>query len=258
MLEIKNLCINFGDTRILSDVNINIEENEIVGIVGESGSGKSTLLKAIIGILPKNANIKSGSIVFEGEELIGKSNMKYKKLRGNKISMIFQDAKSNMDPLYNVERAFYESISIHRTITKERSREIANKIFEDLSLDTSESIMKKYPFELSGGMAQRVSIAQGIANNPKLLLADEPTSALDVIVQKQVIDILKRLREKKNCGILIVSHNIGVIANLADKVAVMNHGKIVEFGEKTDVIYNPQDEYTRRLIKAVPKLRRNK
>lgn len=257
MLDIKNLSINYGETEILSDVNITMQENEILGVVGESGSGKSTLLKAIIGILPKNANITSGSIKFRGEELIGKSKNEYMKIRGNDISMVFQDAKNTMDQLYNIEKSFCECVKAHQNIRKDQTKELVKKIFEELSLDNSDYMMKKYPFELSGGMAQRVSIAQGIINNPRLLLADEPTSALDVIIQKQVVEIFKSLRGKNRCSILIVSHNIGVIANLADYVAVMNKGKIVEYGKKVDVIYNPQNEYTKALIKAVPTLRRH-
>lgn len=254
MLEINNLSIKYNKSMVVSDVSLQMKPGEIVGIVGESGSGKTTLIKAIMGILPENGDIVSGTIKFMGQEIQNQSEDVYRTLRGNDITMIFQHSASHMDPLVNIKGAFFEAVTVHQNMTKEKIRTLGKDIFHKLMFREGEGLMEKYPFELSGGMAQRVSIGLGLANNPRLILADEPTSALDVTVQKQVVETLMKIREEENCGILIVSHNIGVIATMADKVGVMYKGRLVEWGPKEQVLYSPSNEYTRKLIKAIPKL----
>lgn len=254
MLEIRHVSIAYGKTQTVNDVTLSLKEGEIVGIVGESGSGKSTLMKSILGLLSGGGRVISGEIMFYGEDLLKFSSQKRRKIRGKEIAIVFQHPELSLDPLWTIGKTFYESIRVHRNITKADSENEARMLLEELELPDPEKILRCYPFELSGGMCQRVAIAIAMANHPDILLADEPTSALDVTVQKQVIEIMMKMREKFGTSILIVSHNMGVIAKMADKVGVMKHGDLVEWGKKEEVLYSPKHEYTRALIRAIPKM----
>lgn len=254
MLEINSLNISYDKEEIVKDVNISVGESEIIGIVGESGSGKSTLINSILGLLGNGGQITGGEILFNEESLIDKSEKEMRKLRGNVISLISQYPEQSMDPVFTIGEQIVECMRYHRKITKKESLETAIHLFNELGLINPKKILSSYPFELSGGMSQRVSIAMALANQTKLLLADEPTSALDVTIQAQVVDLMMDMKNKHNMSILIVSHNIGVIAKMADKIGVMFQGEIVDFGNKEEILYHSKHDYTKLLIKSIPKL----
>ena len=240
LLEIKNLNINYKNSiKAVKDINFTLEDNQIISIVGESGSGKSTLIRAILKLLPMGGEIESGNIFFLGKD----------------IGMIFQDPNSTMDPIKTIEKQFIEYILEHNDMPKKEAIELAKEYLLKLNLTDVDRVLKSYPFELSGGMKQRVAIAMAIAQSPRLLLADEPTSALDVTVQAQVIKELKRIRENFKTAIILVTHNMGVAAYISDKIAVMKNGEIIEFGDKEQIIKNPQKEYTKSLLNAIINLK---
>ena len=237
MLSVEQLYVNYGEKEILHDVDLQVAQEEIVMIVGESGSGKSTLVRSIMGLL--------------GEE--GHMNKKqYRELRGSRIAMVFQQPESSFDPTQTIHRQFYEAMNVHRKVNVREAEQTAKSLLGMLGFRETETILSKYPFELSGGMAQRVAIALAVVNEPAFLLADEPTSALDVVVQKQTLDMILDMRQKLHMTMLMVTHNMGVVAYMADKVGVMHHGHLVEWGKKTELLKNPQHPYTRELIRAIP------
>lgn len=256
MLEIRNLSAAYEDIESVKHVSLSVQPGEIVGIVGESGSGKSTMLKAVLNLFHQKKVVIDGEILFHGENLLKKKPSEMRQLRGSRIAMVFQHPELSMDPLWTIGQTFYESIKVHRRINKKEAYEEARQILTALHFENPDKILASYPFELSGGMCQRVAIAIAAANGPELLLADEPTSALDVTVQKQVIETMMEMREKFGMSILMVSHNMGVIAKMADKVGVMRQGELVEWGTKDEVLYHPQHEYTKALIQAVPKIKK--
>ena len=240
LLEIKNLNINYKNSiKAVKDVNFTLEDNQIISIVGESGSGKSTLIRAILKLLPMGGEIESGNIFFLGKD----------------IGMIFQDPNSTMDPIKTIEKQFIEYILEHNDMPKKEAIELAKEYLLKLNLTDVDRVLKSYPFELSGGMKQRVAIAMAMAQSPRLLLADEPTSALDVTVQAQVIKELKRIREDFKTAIILVTHNMGVASYISDKIAVMKNGEIIEFGDKEQIIKKPQKEYTKSLLNAIINLK---
>ena len=240
LLEIKNLNINYKNSiKAVKDVNFTLEDNQIISIVGESGSGKSTLIRAMLKLLPMGGEIESGNIFFLGKD----------------IGMIFQDPNSTMDPIKIIEKQFIEYILEHNNMSKKEAIELAKEYLLKLNLTDVDRVLKSYPFELSGGMKQRVAIAMAMAQSPRLLLADEPTSALDVTVQAQVIKELKRIRENFKTAIILVTHNMGVASYISDKIAVMKNGEIIEFGDKEQIIKNPQKEYTKSLLNAIINLK---
>lgn len=254
MLKIKNVSISYKNRQVVKNVSVSLGKGEIVGIVGESGSGKSTLVRSVLRLLPDYARITKGEILFHGKNMINIGKNDLRKIRGNDIAMIFQHAELSLDPLWTIGRSFYESIRMHRNISFQESMKQGEKILADLLLENPKQILRAYPFQLSGGMCQRVSIAIAMANRPEILLADEPTSALDVTVQKQVMDIMLRMRQEYGTAIFLISHNISVISQLADKVGVLYQGELVEWGKKEDVLYRPKHVYTRRLIRAIPRM----
>ena len=254
MLEIDQVSLDYGDAPAVKNVSLQVLSGEIVGIVGESGSGKSTLIRSILDIGSGNCHMTHGEIRFDGQKVDFCDKRQMKSLRGKDISMIFQNAEITMDPLCRIENIFLETLRCHKKTSRAASREIAIETLRNLMLPEPEKILKSYPFELSGGMCQRVAIGIAMLHTPKLLLADEPTSALDVTVQNQVMELMLKMRETKNTAILIVSHNMGVIAKMADKVGVMYHGELIEWGSKEDVLYHPKEDYTKHLIKCVPKM----
>lgn len=256
ILTYDSVGISFDGSEIIHDVSFNLHKGEILGIVGESGSGKSSLLKAALGLLGSGGMVTQGNIWFEGKNLPNLKDRELRKISGAKIGMIFQDASASFCPVRTVGDQIYESMSAHVKIKKAEAKEKALSLFEKLNLKDGKTVWKSYPFELSGGMNQRVGIAAAMLTEPSVLLADEPTAALDVIAQKQVVEEMLRLRELFQTSIIIVSHDLGVISAVADSVLVLKDGKTAEYGSARDILKNPQNAYTRELLAAVPRLKR--
>ncbi len=256
ILTYDSVGISFDGSEIIHDVSFNLHKGEILGIVGESGSGKSSLLKAALGLLGSGGMVTQGNIWFEGKNLPNLKDRELRKICGAKIGMIFQDASASFCHVRTVGDQIYESMSAHVKIKKAEAKEKVLSLFEKLNLKDGETVWKSYPFELSGGMNQRVGIAAAMLTEPSVLLADEPTAALDVIAQKQVVEEMLRLRELFQTSIIIVSHDLGVISAVADSVLVLKDGKTVEYGSARDILKNPQNVYIRELLAAVPRLKR--
>lgn len=238
----------------VSDVSLSVNEGEIISIVGESGSGKTTLIRAVLGLLPSGGKVTEGSIRFQDRELTKVSEQEMRDIRGKDIALIFQDVGSALDPINRIRRQYEESIKVHEKLSKKDYYAKAVNMLKRVQLNDAERVMDAYPFELSGGMKQRVGIAMGMTAKPKLLLADEPTSALDVTIQAQVVQQLKELRDLFGVTIIMVTHNMGVASYLSDKIGVMYRSRMVEFGSRDDIIYHTKEEYTQNLLEAVPKL----
>lgn len=254
ILEIKNLYTENEEIQILRAISMSVYKGEIIGIVGESGCGKSTLLRTVLQMMNKNEKIVSGSIIFNEEDLTHMTAKKMRKLMGHKIGVVFQNPGSTLNPVRKVGTQFVETMQSHTKISKKDALKQAEYMLEKMGLNDCKCILNSYPFELSGGMKQRVAIALAMIMKPELLLADEPTSALDVTVQKQVVDEMIRLRDEFQTSILMVTHSMGVVSYMADQVAVMYAGKIIEYGKKQVVLENPIHPYTKALMNAVPKL----
>lgn len=256
LLSIKNLAVTYGNNPnpTIAGVNLDLAEGEIVSIVGESGSGKTTVIRALLGVLPNTGRVSEGSITFDGQDLLGLSTKDWLDLRGNHIAMIFQDSGNMMNPIQTIGKQFVEFIQLHSTMSKQEAEAKAIEMLALTNLPHPEAIMKSYPFELSGGMRQRVGIAMAITFSPKLLLGDEPTSALDVTTQAQIVEELLRINRENKTSMIIVTHNIGVAAHMSDKIMVMKQGAVVEYGPAEEIIRNPQAEYTKQLLNAVPEI----
>ena len=255
LLEIKNCTIRYQNgTPAVSNVSFNVEKGQIVSLVGESGSGKTTLIRAILGILPSGGRVTEGQIILDGTDLLTLSERQLESVRGNNISMIFQDVGASMDPVKLVRSQYAESILVHERLPKETCIERALSMLKKMHLTEPKRVMASYPFELSGGMKQRVGIAMGMTAQPKLLLADEPTSALDVTIQAQVVREIKELRDKYGATIILVTHNMGVASYLSDMIGVMQKSRMVEFGTRDEIILHPREQYTKDLMDAVPKI----
>lgn len=256
ILEVKNLNVDFeiqGKTYpALEDINLKIAPNETIGIVGESGSGKSLTAKSILGILPKNARVTSDLYNFQGDSMQTFSNKDYQRIRGKEISMIFQDPLSSLNPLQKVGHQVGEVLWQHGRMPKKERKERVLDIFRSVYFHDPERVYESYPFELSGGMRQRVVICMALIANPSLLIADEPTTALDTTVQKEVLTILKTLTKEQKNSMLLISHDWGVISSMCDYVYVMYAGRIVEEGETQEMIRRPQHPYTDGLLRAIP------
>ena len=256
ILRYEHVDISYNGVKVIKDVSFTVSEGEILGIVGESGSGKSTLIRAAMGLLGETGLVTRGDIWYKGRNLPDLSAREMRKLNGPELGMIFQYAGSSFCPIRTVGAQLYESMTEHESLSKEAFRVRATELLEKIGFENTRRILESYPFELSGGMQQRVGIAAAMLLNPSVLLADEPTSALDVSVQKQVVEEMLLVRESFGTAIVLVTHNIGVIGAMADKVLVMKNGESVEYGEAEQVLNHPQAEYTRLLLSAVPKLRR--
>jgi len=256
ILRYEHVDITYNGFKAVKDVNFTVSEGEILGIVGESGSGKTTLIKAAMGLLGPAGLVTRGDIWFKGKNLPDLPENEIRKLNGPELGMIFQSAGSSFCPIRTVGAQLYESMTQHEGVSKDAFRTRALELLQKLGFENGQRILDSYPFELSGGMQQRVGIAAAMLLNPSVLMADEPTSALDVSVQKQVVEEMLLVRQSFGTAIVLVTHNIGVIGAMADKVLVMKNGETVEYGETKQVLNHPQEEYTRTLMSAVPKLRR--
>ena len=255
ILEIQNCTICYQNGRpAVSDVSLSVSEGEIVSIVGESGSGKTTLIRAILGLLPAGGRITGGSVLFNGRDLVKLREQELQDIRGREIAMIFQDVGAALDPIEKIKRQYAEAIAVHEKQPKQTYFERAVGMLQKMHLTDPKRVMDAYPFELSGGMKQRVGIAMGMTAQPKLLLADEPTSALDVTIQAQIVRQMMQLRDEYNTGIIVVTHNLGVAAYMSDYIIVMKHGKIEDQGTREYILKESKNEYTRKLLDAVPSL----
>lgn len=258
LLEVKNLRVNLtlpkGEVKAVRDISFSINSGETLAIVGESGCGKSILCKSIIGILPQNGYIKEGTINFNGKDIGKLSKKEFRKIRGKEISMVFQDPMTVLNPTFSIGKQIMEAILVYEKISKKEAKKKAIELMELVGIDKAEARFNCYAHHFSGGMRQRIVIAIALANNPKLLIADEPTTALDVTVQSQILDLLKEIQKKNNLSIIFITHDLGVVASIADKVAVMYAGKIVEFGKVEEIFYEGQHPYTLALMESLPSL----
>ena len=256
LLRYDHVDIAYNGSLAVKDVSFTVEPGEILGIVGESGCGKSTLIKAAMGLLGNAGVVTRGDIWYRGKTLLDLSPKELRKLNGRSLGMIFQSAGSSFCPIRTIEAQLYETMTEHEKSSKAEFLDRAMELLDKLSFVDGKRVLGSYPFELSGGMQQRVGIAAAMLLNPSVLFADEPTSALDVSVQKQVVEELLLVRKTFGTAIVLVSHNIGVIRAMADKVLVLKDGKTVEYGQTQQVLTHPQADYTRTLLSAVPSLRR--
>lgn len=254
ILKVKDLSVSNKDVEILKNISFQIKKGEILGIVGESGCGKSTLIRALIQMMNKSEKITNGEILFNEKNLLLLDNKQIRKLRGNNLGVIFQNPGATLNPIRKIGKQFVQTMQSHMDISKNEALEKASNMLEKVNLKDSKCILNSYPFELSGGMKQRVTIALAMILEPEILIADEPTSALDVTVQAQVVKEMMSLRDNFQTSIIIVTHSMSVISQMVDKVAVMYSGNMVEYGDKEDILRNPKHPYTKALIDAVPKL----
>ena len=258
LLEVKNLKTYFatarGEVRSVDDVSFTVESGETLCVVGESGCGKSVTALSIMRLVAHPGYIAGGKILCEGRDLLELSENEMRKMRGNDIAMIFQDPMTSLNPVYTVGEQIAEAIRLHRGVSKKEAWNQAVEGMRDVAIPAPEARAKNYPHEMSGGMRQRVMIAMSLACDPKLLIADEPTTALDVTIQAQILQELAELREKRKLGLLLITHDLGVVAETADRVAVMYAGKIIEEAAVRELFARPRHPYTEGLLRAVPKL----
>lgn len=258
LLEVKDLHVSFftyaGEVKAVRGVSYNLKPGEVLGIVGESGSGKSVSSYGLMGIIPEPGKVIGGSILFDGQEITELSEQELLKIRGRDIGMIFQDPMTSLNPVYTVGNQIDETLRKHTDLDKEQRKERMIELFTLVGINQPEKRINQYPHEFSGGMRQRVMIAMALACNPKLLIADEPTTALDVTIQAQILELMKELKNKINMSIIFITHDLGVIADICDRVAVMYAGNIVETGTIDEIFYSPKHPYTWGLLKSIPKL----
>ena len=243
-----------GEVKALNDVSIHLNDGEVLGIVGESGSGKSVTAYSLMGLTAYPGKLVGGTIDFNGHRINDLSEKEFRKIRGNEVSIIFQDPMTSLNPVYTIGNQIMEVILLHTDKNKEQARARAKELLELVGINEPEKRLKQYPHELSGGMRQRVMIAIALACEPKLLIADEPTTALDVTIQAQILELMMELKEKLGMAIIMITHDLGVVASMCDRIAVMYAGRIVEYGTTDDIFYNPKHEYTKGLLKSIPRL----
>lgn len=256
MLSVQDISITYGKNPdpTVEGVSLEMKQGDIVSIVGESGSGKSTVIRAILGCLPGGGYVSKGDIQFEGASLLNYSPEQWRNLRGTEISMIFQDSGAMINPIRKIGAQYVEYIRTHEKMSKKDAWDKGVEMLERMRLPSGDNIMRSYPFQLSGGMRQRVGIAMAMTFQPKLLLGDEPTSALDVTTQAQIVRQMMDLREQYGTSIVIVTHNLGVAAYMADHIVVMKQGRVVDAGDREQILHDPSDPYTKNLLAAVPTL----
>ena len=262
LLEVNDLHTSFftdaGEVKAVDGVSFRLDHGKVLGIVGESGSGKSVTAYSVMQILAPTGKIVSGSVKFDGQELVGADEKLLRTVRGNRISIIFQDPMTSLNPTYTIGRQLMEAILLHTDRNRHQARERAVEMLKLVNVNEPEKRMKQYPFELSGGMRQRVMIAMALACEPDILIADEPTTALDVTIQAQILDLLREIQQKLGTATVFVTHDLGAVARVADRVAVMYAGKIVELGTAEDIFYDPRHPYTWGLLQSLPALSRGK
>ena len=259
LLDVRDLKIAYYDTtpptEVVKGISFSLEEGETLGIVGESGSGKTQTALSILQLLKENSAVSGGEILYEDSSVAHASSQDLQRIRGKEISMIFQEPMTSLNPVLTIEEQIAEGLLIHESCTPAERHEKVLAIMHEVELPDPENLCKKYPHQLSGGQRQRVMIAAALITEPKLLIADEPTTALDVTIQSQILKLLKKINERHHTAILFISHDLGVIRSLCDRVIVMNHGTIVESGSVDDVFFHPKEDYTRRLLDAIPNRR---
>ena len=258
ILSIENLRIHFetfaGEVQAIRGVNLKLQKGETLALVGESGSGKSVTAKSVMKLLSNNAVVKEGSITFKGENILEKSERDMQSIRGKEIAMVFQDPMTSLDPTMKIGKQITEVIIKHEKASKDEANKRAEELLELVGIPNAKERMKQYPHQFSGGQRQRIVIAIALACNPDVLIADEPTTALDVTIQAQILELLKELQQQFQMAIIFITHDLGVVANVADRVAVMYAGKVVEVGTADEVFYNPQHPYTWGLLRSMPTL----
>ena len=258
ILEIKDERLSFftpaGEVKALNGVSFSMNQGDVLGIVGESGSGKSVTAYSIMGLTAYPGRLVGGTVWFNGHQIDKMTEKEFRKIRGNEVSIIFQDPMTSLNPVYTIGNQIVEVILLHTKKTKQEAWARAKELLELVGINEPDRRLKQYPHELSGGMRQRVMIAIALACEPKLLIADEPTTALDVTIQAQILELMNDLRHKLGMSIIMITHDLGVVAQMCEKIAVMYAGHIVEYGTTDEIFYNPQHEYTKGLINSIPKL----
>lgn len=258
LLEIKDEKLSFftpaGEVKALNGMSFSMNEGEVLGIVGESGSGKSVTAYSIMGLTAYPGKLIGGTIYFNGHQIEKMSEKEMRKIRGNEVSIIFQDPMTSLNPVYTIGNQITEVIRLHTGKSKKEAYDRAKELLELVGINEPTKRLKQYPHELSGGMRQRVMIAIALACEPKLLIADEPTTALDVTIQAQILELMQELRQKLGMSIIMITHDLGVVASMCERIAVMYAGHIVEYGTADEIFYEPKHEYTKGLINSIPKL----
>ena len=259
ILKVKNLKVSFhtyaGEVQSVRGIEFDLNHGESLAIVGESGCGKSVTAKTIMGLINSPGEIKNDSeILYGGENILNYTDKQWKNYRGSDCSIVFQDALAALNPTMNIGNQIIEKIMAHKKISKKEAVEETMKLLNLVGISNSEKRMKQYPHEFSGGMRQRVMIAIALACEPKILIADEPTTALDVTIQADIIELIKNLQEKFKMSLILITHDLGIVANVAKKIAVMYAGRIIESGTNYDIFYNPKHPYTKSLLESVPRL----
>ena len=258
LLQVKNLCTSFdvdaGEVRAVNGISFSLDKGRVLGIVGESGSGKSVTAYSIMRILVEPGRIKSGEILFDGQDIVKFSKKQMSEFRGKRVSIIFQDPMTSLNPTYTIGNQLREAILLHTNRNHEQANARAVEMLKLVGVNEPEKRLKQYPHELSGGMRQRVMIAMALACEPDILIADEPTTALDVTIQAQILELMKDLQKKLGMAIIMITHDLGVIADMCDEIIVMYAGRICERGTVDEIFYNPKHEYTKGLLRSIPKL----
>ena len=258
LVDIKDERLSFftpaGEVKALGGVSIHLKEGEVLGIVGESGSGKSVTAYSLMGLTAYPGRLIGGTLDFNGHHINDMSEKEMRRIRGNEVSIIFQDPMTSLNPVYTIGNKIREVILLHTGKSKKEANERAKELLTLVGINEPEKRLKQYPHELSGGMRQRVMIAIALACEPKLLIADEPTTALDVTIQAQILELMMDLKEKLGMAIIMITHDLGIVARMCEKIAVMYAGKIVEYGTTDEIFYEPKHEYTKGLLRSIPRL----
>ena len=258
LLDIQNERLSFftpaGEVKALNDVSLSMAQGDVLGIVGESGSGKSVTAYSLMGLTAHPGRLVGGTISFNGHRVDQMTEAQLRRMRGDEVSIVFQDPMTNLNPVYTIGNQICEVILLHTNKTRREAKLRAKELLELVGINEPEKRLKQYPHELSGGMRQRVMIAIALACEPKLLIADEPTTALDVTIQAQILELMMQLKEKLSMSIIMITHDLGIVASMCQKIAVMYAGKIVERGLTDEIFYNPKHEYTRGLLGSIPNL----